>query len=67
MAYYTAALAFQTGVSANQFNNYLVLGYAIMSLIALVYIASLYVRQRNLRRDLELMKRILQDDDEMGG
>ena len=59
------ATAFQAGVDANQFNGYLLLGYGIMWLIVVVYITSLYLRQRNLRRDMELMKQILQDDDEV--
>ena len=59
------AAAFQSGISANQFNSYLLLGYAIMWLIVMVYIGSLFFRQRNLRRDMDLMKRILQEDDEV--
>ena len=47
----------------DQFNNFLFLAYAIMGMIALGYIISLGVRQRNLRRDIELLKRILQEDD----
>ena len=63
---FLAAAAFQSGVNATQFNGYLLLGYSIMGLIALIYIGSLFFRQRNLRRDMELMKRILQEDDENG-
>ena len=58
------ALALQTGIDSNQFNGFLLLGYGVMWLIMMVYVASLYFRQRNLRRDIELMKRILQEDDE---
>lgn len=47
----------------NQFNNFLFLAYVVMGVIALGYIISLGVRQRNLRRDIELLKRILQEDD----
>ena len=47
----------------NQFNNFLFLAYTVMGIIALGYIISLGVRQRNLRRDIELLKRILQEDD----
>lgn len=61
------AAAFQSGVDPNQFNNYLLLGYAVMWLIGMIYIASLAVRQRNLRRDLELMEQILQEDDQTLG
>lgn len=63
---FLAAVSFQTGVDATQFNGYLLLGYGIMGLIALIYIGSLFFRQRNLRRDMELMKQILQEDDENG-
>ena len=59
--------AFQSGVDANQFNNYLLLGYAVMWLIGIIYIASLAVRQRNLRRDLDLMEQILQEEDQSQG
>ena len=52
----------QTADVANQFNNYLVLGYFVMWLIAVVYIASLAIRQRNLKQDLQLMGQILQEE-----
>lgn len=64
MVLLNASAVFQISIDANQFNDFLVLGYFAMGLIALVYIVSLYLRQRNLKRDLELMKRILQEDDE---
>lgn len=59
--------AFQTGVDPNNFNNYLMLGYFVMAVIGLVYIVSLAVRQRNLQQDLQLMERLLQDDEENVG
>lgn len=49
---------------ANQFNGYLMLGYFVMWLIVMVYITTLVVRQRNLKQDLQLMQRILQDHEE---
>ena len=52
---------------ANQFNSYLVLGYFVMWLAAMTYVVSLYVRQRNLKQDIDLMKRILQEDNESVG
>lgn len=52
----------QTADVANRFNNYLVLGYFVMWLIAMVYIVSLAVRQRNLKQDLQLMGRILEEE-----
>jgi hypothetical protein len=48
----------------NRFNNFLILGYTIMWLIGMIYIASLIIRQRNVQQDLELMHRILQEDEE---
>jgi len=50
----------------NKFNDYLLLGYGVMGLIVMIYIISLALRQRNLRRDIELMEQILQEDDEVG-
>lgn len=57
-------IAWQSSITPNTFNNYLILGYTVMGLIGLVYIASLAVRQRNLRQDIQLMERLLQDDEE---
>jgi len=48
----------------NFFNGYLILGYVVMGLIGLVYIASLAIRQRNLQQDVQLMQQILQDDED---
>ncbi len=67
MDYFYSLAATQISIDANQFNDFLILGYFVMGLIALIYIASLFLRQRNLKRDLELMKRILQEDDEVDG
>ena len=58
----TAAL--QTGMKANQFNGYLILAYVVMWLIVTVYIVSLALRQRNIEQDIELMEKILQEDEE---
>jgi CcmD family protein len=52
-------------IDPNQFNNYLILGYAVMWLIIMIYIGSLAMRQKNLRRDLELMEQILEEDDHL--
>ena len=56
--------ALQMGVDPNQFNDYLLLGYLAMWLIGMIYIVSLALRQRNVRRDLDLMEQILQEDDQ---
>lgn len=56
-------IAWQSSVNSNTFNNYMLLGYMVMGIIGLVYIVSLAVRQRNLRQDLQLMERLLEDED----
>lgn len=48
---------------ANQFNNYLMLGYFAMWLMGVIYVISLVVRQNNLKKDIQLMQQILQDDE----
>jgi len=48
----------------NQFNNFLALGYAVMWIIATFYIVSLAARQRNIQQDMELMQRLLQEDED---
>ncbi len=48
----------------NQFNNYLVLGYFVMWLIAFGYVVSLATRQRNTQKDIELLQQLLQDDED---
>jgi hypothetical protein len=47
-----------------QFNDFLVLGYVVMWLIGLAYVVSLVVRQRNLQKDVALLQRLLQEDEE---
>lgn len=54
----------QPSVDPNRFNGYLLLGYFVMWLIVVVYIVSLAMRQRNLEKDIELMEKILQEDEE---
>jgi hypothetical protein len=44
--------------------QYLILGYIAFSLIGLVYVATLINRQRNLKQDIELMQRLLDEDRE---
>lgn len=36
--------------------NYMIAGYAVIFGVMLVYLASLYIRFRNLRQDLELLQ-----------
>lgn len=46
-----------------QFNNYLVLGYVVMWLIGAAYVVSLAVRQRNLQKDVAMLKRLLEEEE----
>ena len=47
----------------NRFNNFLILGYGVMWIIGMIYVASLLLRQRNVQQDLQLMQRILREDE----
>lgn len=62
MAAGAAVLALQPAADPNGFNSYLILGYVVMSSIALLYVLYLYVRERNLSKDLALLTRLLQED-----
>ena len=44
-----------------QTTNYMLIGYAVIFGSMLIYVISLYLRQRNLERDLELMKELEKD------
>ena len=57
-------IAWQSSINPNTFNNYLFLGYMVMGVIGLIYIVTLAVRQRNLKQDIVLMERLLQEDEE---
>ncbi len=46
----------------NRFNAYLIGGYAVMSGLCLLYILTLYLRQRNLQQDIALLAQLLQED-----
>ena len=41
--------------------GYMIAGYAVIFGVMLIYVASLYIRRRNLLRDLEVLKE-LQDE-----
>ena len=62
----TAITVLQGSADPDNFNGFLLLGYGVMWLIVMIYVASLALRQRNMRRDIELMEQILQEDDEVG-
>lgn len=51
----------------NRFNQYLMLGYAVMWIVAMVYVLNLANKQRNLRQEIELMRRLLEEDETGGG
>ncbi len=50
-------------IDPNLTNDYLILGYVVMGLIALAYIVSLLSRQRNIQKDMELMEQLLEEDE----
>ncbi len=56
-------ILWQTAVDPNSFNNFLMLGYAAMWFIGMLYITSLIIRQRNVQQDIQLMQQILQEDE----
>lgn len=47
----------------NRFNQYLMLGYAVMWIVAMVYVLNLANKQRNLRQEIALMRRLLEEDE----
>lgn len=48
----------------DQFNDFLLLGYVVLGIIAVAYIGYLYNQQRNIQRDLEIMEQLLDDEDD---
>jgi len=55
----------QVGIGdPNQFNHFMILGYAVMWIIAMVYILSLANRQRNVKEEVELLRQLLEEDEE---
>ena len=55
---------FLQSVDANRFNNFLVFGYVVMWIIGLLYVVSLYSRQRNMRQDIHTLQQLLDEDEE---
>ncbi len=56
------ALLLAQPMDPNGFNIYLIGGYAFMSSIALIYVLSLAIRQRNVQKDITLMSQLLRED-----
>lgn len=52
-----------SATNPNRFNSFLVLAYAVMWLVVMVYLLNLANKQRNLRQDIRLMRRLLEEDE----
>lgn len=50
-------------IDPSNFNNYLLLAYAVMWLVFMAYIAHLANKQRNLHQEIRLMQRLLEEDE----
>ena len=62
---YAANIFFQADLfDPNKFNKFLVLGYFVMWLIVMVYVFTLANRQKNAREEIQLMKQLLEEDEE---
>ena len=58
-------LLLQTPIAnADQFNGFLLFGYFVMWAIGMLYLGYLYNRQRNLRQDMALLKRLLRQKED---
>lgn len=58
-------LFMQAGIDdPNTFNHFMILGYVAMWIIAMVYILSLANRQRNVKEEVELLRQLLEEDEE---
>ena len=42
--------------------NYMILGYVVFSVVMAVYLASLFIRFRNLKQDLEVLEELEKKD-----
>lgn len=56
-----AIVAAQT-FNPDQFNDYLVLGYVVMSAFSLLYVLTLLIRQRNVQKDIALLQQIVGEE-----
>jgi hypothetical protein len=48
----------------DKFNGYMILGYVVMWLIAMLYIVILANRQRNVKEEVELLQELLKEDED---
>lgn len=60
IVYIFLILVFQID-NPNHFNEYLVLAYGVLWVIGILYVANLINQQRNAQKDLELMRRLLEE------
>lgn len=60
---FLSILAQQPIDDPNRFNQYLLLAYAAMWLVATIYLLNIANRQRNLRQEIRLMRRLLEEDE----
>lgn len=49
-------------INPNTFLDFLLLGYAVMWLLVFGYVVSLYLQQRNMRRDIDLLNQLLDEE-----
>lgn len=47
----------------NRFNGYLLLGYAALGAMAVIYLLYLWSQQRNVEQDLQLLQQLLEEDE----
>jgi CcmD family protein len=55
------------GATTADTTPYLILGYAVMWLIGTFYVVTLINRQRNLRQDINLLQKLLEEDEQESG
>ena len=61
--FYLLTVYQQPPIEPSRFNDYLLLGYGVMWLVVIVYIANLANKQRNLHQEIKLMRRLLEEDE----
>ncbi len=58
----------QSGLAdPNKFNRFMILGYVVMWIIAMVYVLTLANRQRNVREEVKLLRQLLEEDEDEEG